>query len=574
MPKKDARLQLRGSTWHVRVKVPEPLRAAGLIHVREFRKSLQTGSLAEARRLLPLELVRINAEIAAARRRLSPSPAVTLTRAEMDHLVRDWFHRKEKVYRSAKTPFEDDAERREAEEDNLYWEAAFERDDEDAARNCSRVVGELLAASGFAVTSETFSKPEARYLYEQVRRAQMESTRRHLRRLRSDFSEHRGDALFQDVDADQPPTPVQRVAQGPTLAKLIEAHNAEPSRKTLSPKSRLKAAAQERLFKEVIGPEKPVTDIRRTDAAALVDLLLKLPPNATKRFPKLTSQEAAQAAAAAGISPMTRMTARSYLSAFSSLMEFAVTRGWRMDNPAARLSVGSDGVAAKDRRHPFNTDQLGRIFNAPLYRGCVEDGLGYARPGPQVIRRGRFWVPLISLFSGMRMNEICQLHVDDLTEMDGAHVILVQADEDGIKRIKTAAGTRYVPIHPELKRSGLLAYHAEMRSTGEKRLFPELTSARTSGYLSDNFSKWFANFLASAGAKRPRTSFHSFRHTYRDALREADISAERVRALGGWSSGRTEDDYGSGLRASTLAQEIAKVVIHGLDVTHLYISEV
>jgi integrase len=112
-----------------------------------------------------------------------------------------------------------------------------------------------------------------------------------------------------------------------------------------------------------------------------------------------------------------------------------------------------------------------------------------------------------------------------------------------------------------------------MRKRDEKRVFPELRVSKATGYYSDNFSKWFSHFLAKIGANEPRTSFHSFRHSYRDALREADISIERVRALGGWSGGgATEETYGSGLRPSTLAKEIAKVHYPKLNLSHLYHS--
>ncbi|PHJ51350.1 hypothetical protein VF02_37910, partial [Nostoc linckia z1] len=83
------------------------------------------------------------------------------------------------------------------------------------------------------------------------------------------------------------------------------------------------------------------------------------------------------------------------------------------------------------------------------------------------------------------------------------------------------------------------------------------------------FSKWFARFLNKVGIEGHRKTFHSFRHTYRDALREADISIERVRALGGWSTGNTEDRYGAGTKASTLARDISRVGYHGLDLSHL-----
>lgn len=41
-----------------------------------------------------------------------------------------------------------------------------------------------------------------------------------------------------------------------------------------------------------------------------------------------------------------------------------------------------------------------------------------ASPADKTLRQA-FWVPLIALFSGMRMNEICQLHVADIHRLDG-----------------------------------------------------------------------------------------------------------------------------------------------------------
>jgi integrase len=150
----------------------------------------------------------------------------------------------------------------------------------------------------------------------------------------------------------------------------------------------------------------------------------------------------------------------------------------------------------------------------------------------------------------------------------------IRSDEDGLKRVKTTAGHRFMPVHPELKRIGFLEHVAAVRrsSPAGARLFPELPVART-GYISDNFSKWFARFLDHLGIDDRRKGFHSFRHTFRDALREAEIPQDRVRELGGRSSGSTEDDYGSGTRPSTLAREIAKIRYEGLDLRGLYPRE-
>ena len=96
-------------------------------------------------------------------------------------------------------------------------------------------------------------------------------------------------------------------------------------------------------------------------------------------------------------------------------------------------------------------------------------------------------------------------------------------------------------------------------------MFPDLTVAST-GYASDNFSKWFARFLDRVGINHPRKNFHSFRHNFRDALRASDASYERVRRLGGWTNGGTDAAYGNAMEieATTLSAEIGKVVYPGL----------
>jgi integrase len=440
-------------------------------------------------------------------------------------------------------------------------------DDEDCLRQTQAAARSLLVQHGFEID------PTARELLdlaELLRRGMLEHTRRASQEAAGNYSRRTGDDLFAEIRADDPPL-AQPVARTISLSRLITLHRAEPSRANLSPKSKHKDDAQARLFEEVFGGSKDVRAIGRGDVGGLVDLLTKLPTNAKKRFPRLSLVQAAEMAAASGFEPISRLTASSYLSAFSALMEFAISRGWRDDNPAKQFSVGSDGVAARDRRRPFSKAQLVKIFDAPLYRGCLDDNGGYAKPGSNVVRRGRFWVPLISLFTGMRMNEICQLHVEDIEKQEGVDVIVVRSDEEGTRRVKTAAGERVLPIHSELIRCGLLTYRQQVAAQGEVWLFPELTAAKASGYRSDNLSKWFAHFLEKAGAKAPRTSFHSFRHNYRDALREAGISEDRVRALGGWSSGGTENLYGSGFRPSTLAAENEKISFPDLCLKHLHI---
>ena len=116
-----------------------------------------------------------------------------------------------------------------------------------------------------------------------------------------------------------------------------------------------------------------------------------------------------------------------------------------------------------------------------------------------------------------------------------------------------------------------MAYAQTQRQKGDTRLFPELPKSKN-GYYSDPFQKWFSRFLNRAGLKTPKTSFHSFRHCFRDALREAGIATEIVQSLGGWASSKNaEAKYGSGYRAHIIARELDKVTYPGLDLSHLYV---
>ena len=138
--------------------------------------------------------------------------------------------------------------------------------------------------------------------------------------------------------------------------------------------------------------------------------------------------------------------------------------------------------------------------------------------------------------------------------------------------MKTKNAVRMVPVHPELHRLGFLDHVGATRQRGEARLFPELRPA-ASGYVSDIMSKRFSRWLRGLGITDRAVSFHSFRHSFRDALREAGVPVEMARALGGWARGENASEgYGSGFRPSTLASEVAKVAYPGLDLRALYPS--
>nr|WP_150131850.1 site-specific integrase [Sphingomonas carotinifaciens] len=330
---------------------------------------------------------------------------------------------------------------------------------------------------------------------------------------------------------------------------------------------------------EVFGEETPLSGITREGCREFVALLREMPKNAHQRFPDLTITEVIAAAKAKGERRLiSTANLNAYVNRFGGVMNWAINEGYLDRNPLKGLKL-HDPVRKRDKRNPFSTEQLRRIFDAPIYTGCRDDANGYAVPGDQRPRRARFWVPLIALFSGMRLNEVCQLEVSDIRKIDGipcfrvASGISLTGDE---KRVKTNASERIVPVHNELIRCGFLAFAESQRLCGETNLFPELPFGHL-GYRSTAISRWFTRFLENAGAAAPLTCFHSFRHNFRDGLREAKIDRDVALLLGGWTTDgkgtAVADNYGSGYQPRALAEALNAVRFPALNLDHLAVIE-
>ena len=268
----------------------------------------------------------------------------------------------------------------------------------------------------------------------------------------------------------------------------------------------------------VLGAAIPINSLARAHCREYLEMLRHLPRNAAKRFPKLSLREASERARAqGGIELISAANANVHLANFSSFLNWAVNEELLTPNPTRGLRLPDD-VAKRDKRHPFSDEQLRTIFNAPLYRGCLDGERGYAKPGSNRPRNARFWVPLIALHTGMRLNEICQLDTADIREIEGVQCFVVSEDSvSGVrdKSLKTSASERLVPVHPALIECGILAFVEDQRSAKQVKLFPDIDPGPR-GKRAVAFSKWFTQFLRSCGAYQPRTSFHSFRHNFRD----------------------------------------------------------
>lgn len=538
--------------WYVVKRVPVDLRH---VHPREHeRRSLRTSERRTAIQRYPLKLAEITlgfeklrvelrekGTIAAA---LSRGRLEDLSRNEIEQLVAKWWG-----LRGPFPPPEIDEHLEPAE-----VAAACDEDAVRAEEAAPSVADRLLVDAGMAASPWRVENGpiRTRVPYPDVDRGS--TSYRQLvdlvaRALRMEAQVAKDDLLG---TADAPYDPLfnpegrrdgKSVQSARTVRDLTLAYRHE--RETLRGKesTERKYGLLFRVVEDVVGHDLPVAQITRAKCIDVLEFLKKLPPNAAKRFPRLTLHEAVAHAEAKGLPGLAPGSVASYMQGLNAILGWAEREGWG-------VRVHTKGLVparkAKVRRRGFRSDELEKLFGA----------LGEFRADDPTM----FWVPALALYTGARAGEICQLSAEDVVEVDGVWCLdLSEFDADGrrveTKRLKTTDSERFVPLHPHLLEVGLLPF---VRKKAGGRLFPDLTPGPKGSY-SHNFSKRFGRFKKRVGFAEPALVFHSFRHGFRDACRDAGISDETGAALGGWAAGNQAAKYGNRGAVPRLYRAVEKI---------------
>jgi integrase len=186
----------------------------------------------------------------------------------------------------------------------------------------------------------------------------------------------------------------------------------------------------------------------------------------------------------------------------------------------------------RSNRQPWEPEELSALFASPIYLKGERPlgGKGEAA----------FWLPLLGIFSGARLNELAPMRVEDVKTdaASGVRFMTVIEDEQEGRSVKTESSVRAIPIHSELVRVGFLEFVEHVRNSGGQsaRLFPKLTPGSKGGF-GEAFSKWFGRYKRKLGITNPSSVFHSFRHGFKDALRAASVNEDINDAITGHSGG-------------------------------------
>jgi integrase len=155
----------------------------------------------------------------------------------------------------------------------------------------------------------------------------------------------------------------------------------------------------------------------------------------------------------------------------------------------------------------------------------------------------KYWIPLISLMSGMRCGEICSLYLDNVREITGNKRTkrwcfdILEEPNRPTKRLKNQSSRRIVPIHDTLIDLGFIDFIKLLKKTPDrKRLFEELEYKE--GTYIRCISRFLNNrYLPLLGIKTDKNGFH--------CLKQSEVETHFINELMGHSQSNIDlDRYG------------------------------
>jgi len=336
------------------------------------------------------------------------------------------------------------------------------------------------------------------------------------------------------------------------ISKLIDEYIEETERqKGLREKTIVEYKSVLLLMVEVIG-DVPINELSQKHGRLFSSTLEKLPPRRKTdgRYIHKSIKEIIQMDVK---DTMDTRTINTLIQRCSSWLNWVIRKGFYEEkNIFHGKSVPSKKGKNDITRQPFKEEQLKLIFG----EGYVNKTLNSVSPCRYVF----YWVGILGLFHGTRLQETTQLYINDIYPLNKIWVIDIN-DNTKDKKLKTTNSKRIIPLHQSLIDLGFLEYLKIIEQKGKERVFHELTLGRD-GYTK-NPSKFFNDYLRELDIKSPtkKYDFHSLRHTCNNALIQKDVIEEHRNDYLGWGqTGMSKKIYGKPFEPSILKKRCSNYI--------------
>ena len=312
-----------------------------------------------------------------------------------------------------------------------------------------------------------------------------------------------------------------------------------------------------KVFSKIIDVSKDITKISREELQEYKAILTKMPVIKPHQH-NLTLNQLLKL----NQNVISTSTANKYLNYIISLFKWCEVEGYVSKSVAVGLSIKE--YKTKESRIPYSLDDLKILYtSSPVYTLDLDKVLS---EHPE-----RFFIPLISMYQGMRLNEVSQLYIDDIKVIDGVYCIDINRSTSD-KRLKNQASVRVIPIHKELIKLGFIDYVKEQQKLNKVRLWSKL-SLGLEGY-GTNFRKWYGVYNRTYITKDSTKTFHSFRHLFTDTFKQISLKENidhyAIKYLLGHSfkDDITMDVYSHGYNMKDLSNVLNKLQYKGLDLSY------
>jgi integrase len=337
--------------------------------------------------------------------------------------------------------------------------------------------------------------------------------------------------LLNRYDGKSEPTPsVVGIRQTPLLSEVTQAYLVHYE-KLRKPEMLKKVKTVMPLFLNVIG-NKPIGSLTQSDLLTFFDTVQSLPPRWKDvcRVQGITPSVLAERR----VGEMSKGTFDgTYMAAMAPFMKYCRGRwqdkGWPMTMTVEGIQyLGTRRAAEFGQRH-FELSELKRLFH----------GAAMAEFAANPADAHKFWLPHVGLFTGARINELCQLNPQHDIRMDensGAWFLDITNEsaghQDVEKSVKTKSSKRRVPVHPQLIELGFVHYVEHLKKRGHTLLFPGFPPSV--GRASPKAGEWFGDFLRDLGLRDETpgarlVGMHAFRSTLlNQAMELGVVNAEAI----------------------------------------------
>jgi integrase len=253
-------------------------------------------------------------------------------------------------------------------------------------------------------------------------------------------------------------------------------------------------------------------------------------------------------------------TLNRHLTQLKTLIEYIETSGQSVgDYKGVQKLRAKVVMRARDARAVFSCEDVQGIFAMDVWSGC-ESEENRLRPGRMVIHDSLYWVPILAKKTLARREELCGLDVEDVAEFEGIPFIFIRPNEHRL--LKNEQSVRRIPLVDVVARLGFLQYRDAVRRLGHKLLFPELKANCDRTPYGDVFHGDWTKIQNAVipNAEAERKSFHSFRKTSANELKDAGITSElRADILGHGGKNITEERYASSAKLQQMLDAIKKL---------------